>query len=90
MKSGCVAAASRGGLPVRRPLPKKGSRKTALEPHAPHGERGDFLKVTATLSPEVYRLLSQEALRRRLGQEPNAGLSAIIREAVVAYLGARK
>jgi hypothetical protein len=27
-----------------------------IEAHAPHGEKGDFIKVTATLSPEVYRL----------------------------------
>jgi len=56
--------------------------------NAPHGERGDFLKVTATLSPEVYKLVSDEMLRRKLAREPNAQLSAILREAVVAYLGA--
>jgi hypothetical protein len=54
--------------------------------NAPHGERGDFLKVTATLSPEVYRLLSDEMQRRKLAREPNAQLSAILREAVLAYL----
>ena len=37
--------------------------------HAPHGERGDFLKVTATLSPEVYKLLSDEMQRRKLARE---------------------
>lgn len=58
-----------------------------VEPHRPHGERGDFLKVTATLSPEVYELLSAEMLRRKLARQPNAQLSAILREAVVAYLG---
>jgi hypothetical protein len=54
--------------------------------NAPHGERGDFLKVTATLSPEVYKLLSDEMQRRKLAREPNAQLSAILREAVLAYL----
>ena len=59
----------------------------SVEPHRPHGEKGDFLKVTATLSPEVYKLVSDEMQRRKLAREPNAQLSAILREAVVAYLG---
>ena len=54
--------------------------------NAPHGERGDFLKVTATLSPEVYKLVSDEMQRRKLAREPNAQMSAILREAVLAYL----
>ena len=58
----------------------------ALEANPAHGEKGDFLKVTATLSPEVYRLLAEEMTRRKLAKEPNAQLSAILREAVVAYL----
>lgn len=60
-----------------------------VEPHRAHGEKGDFLKVTATLSPEVYKLISDEMQRRKLAREPNAQLSAILREAVVAYLGSR-
>jgi hypothetical protein len=58
-----------------------------IEAHRPHGEKGDFLKVTATLSPEVYKLISDEMQRRKLARLPNAQLSAILREAVVAYLG---
>jgi hypothetical protein len=57
--------------------------------HAPHGEKGDFIKVTATLSLEVYRLLADEMVRRKLAKEPNAQLSAILREAVVQYLKPR-
>jgi len=66
---------------------RKSKQAAPVEPHAPHGERGGFLKVTATLSPEVYQLLAKEALRRRLSKQGNAGMSAIIREAVAAYLG---
>ena len=40
----------------------------------------DFLKVTATLSPEVYRLLPDEMTRRKLAKEPNAQLAAIRRD----------
>lgn len=58
----------------------------SADANAPHGERGDFLKVTATLSPEVYKLVSDEAQRRKLAHEPNAQMSAILREAVLAYL----
>jgi hypothetical protein len=72
-----------------------GRRKATINPpapieaHAPHGEKGDFIKVTATLSPEVYRLLADEMVRRKLAKEPNAQLSAILREAVVQYLSPR-
>ena len=65
------------------------SKETQRLRSAPHGERGDFLKVTATLSPEVYKLLSDEMQRRKLVREPNAQLSAILREAVLAYLTRR-
>ena len=57
--------------------------------HAPHGERSDFLKLTVTLSPEVYGLVADEVKRRKLAREPNAGLSAVMREAVTAFLGKR-
>ena len=60
-----------------------------IDAHAPHGEKGDFIKVTATLSPDVYRLLADEMVRRKLAKEPNAQLSAILREAVVQYLRPR-
>ena len=61
----------------------------SIEAHAPHGEKGDFIKVTATLSPEVYRLLADEMVRRKLAKEPNAQFSAILREPVVQYLRRR-
>jgi transcriptional regulator of met regulon len=57
--------------------------------HAPHGARGDFLKLTVTLSPDVYALIADEVKRRKLAREPNAGLSAVLREAVTAFLGQR-
>jgi hypothetical protein len=41
------------------------------------------------LSPEVYRLLADEMVRRKLAKEPNAQLSAILREAVAQYLTPR-
>jgi hypothetical protein len=60
-----------------------------IEAHAPHADKGEFIKVTATLSPEVYRLLADEMVRRKLAKQPNAQLSAISREAVVQYLKPR-
>ena len=59
------------------------------EPHAAHGDKGEYVKVTATLSPEVYKLLAGEAQRRKLAKEPNAQLSAVMREAVLAYFKRR-
>ena len=74
----------------RSEIPKSVSLKDVpAETHAPHGERGDYLKITATLSPEVYKLVSDEMQRRKLARLPNAQLSAILREAVLAYLTPR-
>jgi hypothetical protein len=76
---------SEGGISEKRgsvSAPPRGA-----EVHAPHGERGDFIKVTATLSPQVYELVLDEMRRRKLAREKDSGLSAILREAVVAYLG---
>jgi hypothetical protein len=53
----------------------------------PHGERGDFRKVTVMLPPDAYRLLVEESARRKIAGESNHLLTAIIREAVVAHLG---
>lgn len=50
-----------------------------------HGEKGDHIKITVTLPPDVYRLIANEATRRKLAKEANSQLSAIIREALVAH-----
>ena len=60
-----------------------------LVANPPHGEKGDFVKVTVTLPPDVYKLIMDEATRRKMSREPNPQLSAVIREAVVAYLSGR-
>lgn len=62
-------------------------RKRKLVANPPHGEKGGFVKVTVTLPPDVYLLLNSEAGRRKAAKEENPHLSAIIREAVVDYLG---
>ena len=62
------------------------TRRDRIEPNPPHGEKGDFVKVTVTLPPKVYELIMQETIRRKMEKEPNPGISAVIREAVVEYL----
>ncbi len=57
-----------------------------LEPNPPHGEKGDFRKITVTLPPAVYEQLVRESLRRKLAREKNHMLSALVREAVTSYL----
>jgi hypothetical protein len=46
--------------------------------------------VTAPLSPEGYRLLADEMMRRKLTKEPNAQLSAILRKAAASYLEGKR
>lgn len=64
------------------------SRKAAgaVDPNPPKGEKGDFLKVTVSLSPEIYELLGAESTRRKTAKEKDSAISAIIREAVVEKL----
>jgi len=76
--------------------PKSG--RTEIEANPEHGSKGDFVKVTVTLPPRVYEILTDEVKRRkvegpkrrRAGEkaEPH-GISAVIREAVVQYIGGK-
>lgn len=58
-----------------------------IDVNPPHGEKGDFIKVTATLSPETYRMAMAEVTRRKLAKAGDAQISAVIREALATYLG---
>jgi hypothetical protein len=57
-----------------------------LEANRPYGEKGNYRKITVTLPPDAYRSLIEEAARRKIADEPNHLLSAILREAVAGYL----
>jgi transcriptional regulator of met regulon len=57
-----------------------------LVANKPHGEKSDHVKITVTLPPEIYKLISDEVTRRKMNKEANPQLSAVIREAVVAAL----
>ena len=65
---------------------KNVNTEAALEANPAHGEKGDFVKVTVTMPPKVYAMIMGEATRRKMTKERNPNLSAIIREAAVAYL----
>jgi transcriptional regulator of met regulon len=58
----------------------------AIDPNPPHGDKGDFRKVTVTLPPAVYEMLIQESFRRKMAREPNSLLASIVRECVVTCL----
>jgi hypothetical protein len=57
-----------------------------INANPPHGKKGDFVKITATLSPETYQLAMAEVTRRKLAKAGDAQISAVIREALIAYL----
>lgn len=61
-----------------------------MEANPPHGEKGNFVKVTITLPPGVYEMIAAEATRRKMAKERNPLVSAIIREAVVSYLQTKR
>ena len=74
-----------------QPLPSKSlgpefMNRARVETNPPSGEKGAFRKVTVTVPPEVYEQLVRESARRKIAGEPNQLLSALLREAVYAYL----
>jgi len=77
----------------------KGGKLIVGDPNPPHGEKGEFVKVTITLPPDMYETLlteqgkrKREAVKRRkAGEKAEAhGISAIVREAVAVYLRERE
>ena len=56
------------------------------DPHPRHGGKSGFRKITTTVPQWAYRLLVQESARRKIAQEPNQLLSALLREAITEYL----
>jgi len=67
----------------------KGKPRGVVNPNPPHGTKGDFRRMTVTLPPAAYELLVHESAKRKIAGRPNHPVSAIVREAVVEYLGHR-
>jgi hypothetical protein len=55
------------------------------DPNPPYGERSRYRKVTLTVPPEAYSILIRESARRKIAEEPNHVISAILREALQEY-----
>ena len=53
----------------------------------PRGAKGTYRKVTVTLPPDAYECLVQECARRKIAGKPNHLVSAVVREALIQYLG---
>jgi len=57
------------------------------EANPPRGQKGGFIRFTCTLDPVVYQHLAAEATQRKIDKKANPIISAIIRDALVAYFG---
>ena len=55
-------------------------------PNPPHGERGNFRKISVSLPPWIYERLIRESARRKIAGERNQLISELLREAVNQYL----
>ena len=67
----------------------KGAKVAPADVHSEHGTRGDYIKTSAMLDPETWKLLHAEIAERKLGHSKHANASAIIREALRSYLGGK-
>ena len=65
---------------------KKDLAAVAKESSAKHGDRGDYIKATITLPPDVYMEINAEVARRKVNKLGNPSVSAVIREAIGEYL----
>jgi hypothetical protein len=70
--------------PATAPVQPGSSR---LEANPERGSRSHFLKVTITLPPDLMRTVSEIGLARRATGAKNTGLSELIREALVEWVG---
>ena len=52
---------------------------------AKHGEKGDYVKLTVTLPPAVYELIMTEVTRRKVANEAEPVISAVLRDAVLKH-----
>lgn len=60
-------------------------KSTVRELHPAYGEKGDFRKLTVTLSPELFAQVIEESTRRKVAGKENANTSAVIREALEEF-----
>lgn len=60
-------------------------KSTVRELHPVYGEKGDFRKLTVTLSPELFAQVVEESTRRKVAGAENANTSAVIREALAEF-----
>tara|TARA_R110000868_G_scaffold53756_1_gene168706 strand:+ start:210 stop:470 length:261 start_codon:yes stop_codon:yes gene_type:complete len=67
---------------------KPNKAEAPLVANPPHGEKGDFVKITVTLPPDVYGLIMEEVTRRKMTKTANPQISAVLREAAIQYLKA--
>ncbi len=75
------------GKELATPTPTAPEPTGKLEPSAPIGERGDYLRVTITLGPAHLRLLREVGMARKAAGETGTSVSALIREAVSKQFG---
>lgn len=67
--------------------PEKAKKKTTPKGGNPaRGERGDFLKVTITLPPEMLGNLKRLGIDRKMRGEKDTDVSSLIREALSQFL----
>jgi hypothetical protein len=57
--------------------------------HPPHGTKGEFRKLTVTLSPTLFAQVLHESTRRKVTGAKHANTSAVIREALAEFFRLR-
>jgi len=76
---------------AKRQIEPRAKKETApADIHREYGERGDFVKVTVTIPTDVRAMLLDESLRRKKDRSADWPITAILREAVVAYLSPKQ
>ena len=58
--------------------------------HPPHGTKGEFRKLTVTLSPVLFAQVLHESTRRKVAGTKPANTSAVIREALAEFFSRRE
>jgi len=77
-----------GAKAVKHTMDSGNSQAKKARRDDPRGDKGTYRKVTVTLPPDAYECLVRECAYRKIAGKPNHLVSAVVREALIEYLGA--
>jgi len=71
---------------LNQKVAEKTISKSTQDINPAHGSKGDFFKITVTMSGDMLSALKEFGIKRKMQRKKGADTSSIIREAVQNFL----